>query len=64
MVGQVETTLETVITKGIEQVHETLESTMASFLTQANVGVHVTWQINLTTIIDITTMVPTPTIVP
>jgi len=33
MVGQVEKTLETIIAKGIEQLHATMESAMVSFLT-------------------------------
>jgi hypothetical protein len=40
MARQVENLLETTIARGIEQLHATVESTMARFLTYANVRVH------------------------
>ncbi len=39
MDAHVEKMLEVTITKGIEQLHAIMESTMARFLTQANAGV-------------------------
>jgi hypothetical protein len=61
MVGQVEKMFEATITIGIEQLHATVESTVARFLVQENVGVHVIGQTSVTTIIDTTTMATTPT---
>jgi len=39
MTAQVEKVLEAAIARGIEQLHVIVESTMARFLAQANVGV-------------------------
>jgi hypothetical protein len=53
--------LEATIARGIEQLHATMESTMARFLAQANVGVQ--GQTSVKTNIDTTTMAVIPTIV-
>jgi hypothetical protein len=40
MARHVEKVLEAIFVRGIEQLHATMESTMARFLAQANGGVH------------------------
>jgi hypothetical protein len=52
---------EVAIIKGIEQLHATMEPTMARFLAHANVGVHIIGQTCGTTIIEIAAMVTLPT---
>jgi len=61
MVAQVEKMLEAAIARGIEQLHATMESTMARFLAQANVRVQ--GQTCVKTNIDIAAMAAIPTIV-
>jgi hypothetical protein len=61
MAAQVEKVLEAAIARGIEQLHATVESTMARFLAHANVGVQ--GQTCVKTNIDIAAMVAVPTIV-
>ncbi len=61
MAMQVEKVLEAAIAKGIEQLHATVESTMARFLAQANAGVQ--GQTCGKTNIDTATMATVPTIV-
>jgi hypothetical protein len=61
MVGQVEKVIEVAIARGVEQLHAIVESTMARFLIQENVGVHAIGQIGVTTIIHTTSMATTPT---
>jgi len=61
MAAQVEKMLEAAIARGIEQLHATMESTMARFLAQANVRVQ--GQTCVKTNIDIAAMVAIPTIV-
>jgi phosphotransferase system IIA component len=54
---------ETTIPRGIEQLHATMESTMARFLAQTNVRVHVVGQTCVKTIIDTAAMAALPTTV-
>jgi len=61
MAAQVEKMLEAAIATGIEQLHATMESTMARFLAQANVGVQ--GQTCVKTNIDTAAMAAVPTIV-
>jgi hypothetical protein len=61
MAGHVEKVLEAAIARNIEQLHATVESTMARFLAQANVRVQ--GQTCVKTIIDTVAMATLPTIV-
>ncbi len=61
MAMQVEKVLEVAIAKGIEQLHATVESTMARLLAQANVGVQ--GQTCVKTNINTAVMAVVPTIV-
>jgi hypothetical protein len=61
MAAQVKKMLEAAIARGIEQLHATMEFTMARFLTQANAGVQE--QTCVKTNIDTTVMAVVPTIV-
>jgi hypothetical protein len=61
MATQVEKVLEAAIGRGIEQLHATVESTMARFLAQANAGVQ--GQTCVKTNIDTAAMATVPTIV-
>jgi hypothetical protein len=61
MAAQAEKVLEATIAIGIEQLHATVESTMARFLTQANAGVQ--GQTCVKTNIDTATVATVPTIV-
>ncbi len=61
MAAQAGKVLEAAIARGIEQLHATMESTMARFLTHANAGVQ--GQTCVKTNIDTATMVVVPTIV-
>jgi hypothetical protein len=61
MATQVEKVLEAAIGRGIEQLHATVESTMARFLAQANAGVQ--GQTCGKTNIDTAAMATVPTIV-
>ncbi len=61
MAALVEKVLEAAIARGIEQLHATMESTMARFLAQANAGVQ--GQTCVKTNIDTAAMVTVPTIV-
>ncbi len=61
MAAQAEKVLEVVIARGIEQLHATVESTMARFLAQANAGVQ--GQTCVKTNIDTIAVAVVPTIV-
>jgi hypothetical protein len=61
MAAQAEKVLEAAIARGIEQLHATVESTMARFLAQANARVQ--WQTCVKTNIDTAVVAAVPTIV-